>query len=268
MTNRILKFQEFKEIKESYGNMGENAPEMDLELSPEKMQSLIQQLSKVGITKSTPGKFKFVDDEGMEYMLMMTPTGEIEILDEMTEGIKDKLITGVICTMLASGLVSCQKDTQGFGYNVGARATVHKLSQGEKNKKVVISTPWGEEEHDVDSNLAVTRYFSSGSGMKVKRPLTPTEALIIKAGQAYQTEKNMNNKRGTDPNTRWDYDPKISTITGGNYYEESVPMLTCREHPFWKEGLEILKKEGKDVDALIRKADQEVADKIYFEVDK
>jgi hypothetical protein len=268
MGNKVLKFEEFNKLSESYGKMGENSPEMDLELSPEKMQNLIQQLAKVGITKSTPGKFKFVDNEGMEYMLMMTPTGEVEILEEMTEGIKDKFLTGVMCTMLASGLISCQKDTQGFGYNVGARATVHKLNQGEKNKKIVISTPWGEEDHEVDSNLAVTRYWTSGSGMKVKRPLTPTEALIIKAGQAYQTEKGQNNKKGTDPNTRWDYDPSLSTITGGDYYEDAVPMEDCREHPFWKQGLEILRKEGKDVDALIRKADQEVANKVYFEVDK
>jgi hypothetical protein len=45
-------------------------------------------------------------------------------------------------------------------------------------------------------------------------------------------------------------------------------MESCREHPFWKQGLEILRKEGKDVDDLIRKADQELANKIYFEVDK
>jgi hypothetical protein len=263
MINKVLKFEEFNKLSESYEKKGENAPEIDLELTPEKMQSLIQQLAKVGITKNTPGKFKFVDNEGMEYMLMMTPTGEVEIIGEMIEGIKDKLITGVICTMLASGLVSCQKDTQGFGYNVSSRATVHKLGQGVKNKKITISTPWGEEEHEVDSNLAVTRWWSAGSGMKIKRPMTPTEAYIIKAGQAYGTEKNMNNKKGTDPNTRWDYDPSLSTITGGGY-EDAVPMESCREHPFWKQGLEILRKEGKDVDGLIRKADQELANKIYF----
>lgn len=263
MNNRILSFIEFSSISES-----QNMVEIDQILSPEKKEQLMIQLSKFGINKNNPGVFKFVDDEGTEYTLTFTPEGEIMVIESMTEGIKDKLLTGVICTILASGMVSCKKDTTGFGYNVSSRATVHKLGQGEKNKKITISTPWGEEEHEVDSNLAVTRWWSAGSGMKIKRPMTPTEAYIIKAGQAYGTEKNMNNKKGTDPNTRWDYDPSLSTITGGDYYEDAVPMESCREHPFWKQGLEILRKEGKDVDGLIRKADQELANKIYFEVDK
>lgn len=97
----------------------------------------------MGITKQTPGRFKFVDEEGNEYMVMMLPSGEIEIIDEIEESVSNKLLTGVVCTMLASGLVSCKKDTTGFGYNFASQATEYALGKGEENKEVLFSRPWG-----------------------------------------------------------------------------------------------------------------------------
>jgi hypothetical protein len=266
--NKILSFLEYQKAFES-SEMKEESPEIIEILPKEKIEELKQKLSKLGVNGQNPGKFKFVDDEGVEYNLMLTPDGEIEVLEEVTESIKDKFITGVVCTMLASGLISCQKGTQGFGYNIGSQATEYALGKGDPNKKVVFSRPWGDEELEVDSNTAKQSNFWGGQGSKFVRRITPTEALILKAGHAYQSEKNMNNGRGTRQDQRWNYDPKFSTITGGNYYsDEPANFDTCREHPLWKEGLEILRKEGKDVDALIRKADEEVAQGIYFEVDK
>jgi hypothetical protein len=265
--NRILGFDEFRQIRESYSETDETSLETDLELSKEKIQNLVQQLSLAGITKNTPGVFKFVDNDGINYKLMMTPTGKIEIIEELTEGIKDNLLTGVVCTMLASGMISCKKDTSGFGYNFSSQATEYTLGKGDSNKKVLFSGPNGDEELKVDSNLAKQSTFWGSQGSKFTRAITPTEALILKAGHAYSMEKKQNNGQGTRPEQKWDYDPKYSKITGPYYKDESASFETCREHPLWEKGLEALRKEGQNVDQLVAKANQEVAKGITFEYD-
>jgi len=262
MNNRILSFIEFSSISES-----QNMIEIDQILSPEKKEQLMMQLSKVGINKNNPGVFKFVDDEGTEYTLTFTPEGEIMVVESMTEGIKDKLLTGVICTILASGMVSCKKDTTGFGYNFASQATEYTLGKGEPNKKVLFSRPWGDEELEVDSSLAKQSSFWGSQGSKFIRAISPTEAMILKAGHAYQMEKKQNNGQGTRPEQRWNYDPKYSEITGPYYQDESAAFETCREHPLWKEGLEALRKEGKNVDQLVAQANKEVEQGIVFEYD-
>lgn len=125
----------------------------------------------------------------------------------------------------------------------------------------------GDEKLKVDSNLAKQSSFWGSQGSKFERAITPTEAVILKAGHAYQSEKNMNNGRGTRPEQRWNYDPKYSEITGPYYQDEEANFKTCREHPLWKEGLEALRKEGMDVDQLVSKANEEVAQGIVFEYD-
>jgi hypothetical protein len=224
------------------------------------------QLAKVGIDKVHPGMFKFVDKRKavkpntITYM-SMDKTGEIKPEENMDEGLKDKLLTGVVCTVLASGMVSCTKDnTAGFGYNVSSRATEYTLDKGTPNKTVTISTPTGDEEHKVDSTLGNTKFYAGSQGIKFGRPMTPTEALIIRIGHAYQTEKNMNNKRGTPANKRWDYNPDNAEITGkGTMYQDNkTPFDDARQHPLWNLGLEAARKAGKDIQSLLQKADQEV----------
>ena len=163
-------------------------------------------------------------------------------------------------------LTSCVKDNSGFGYNIGSRSTEYTLDKGTPNKKVTISTPMGDEEHEVDSTLAKTSFGTAGGGLKVGRPITPTEALIVKIGHAYQTEKNMNNKKGTPANKRWDYNPEQGTLTGGgNYYPDaSFEHKTIRTHPLWNLGLEAARKAGKDVQSLLQKADKEVQDQNWI----
>lgn len=231
------------------------------------MDQLKFQLAKVGIDKVHPGAFKLVDKRKgtakpntITYM-SVDKTGEVKPEENMEEGLKDKILTGVVCTILASGMVSCTKeDTAGFGYNVSSKSTEYTLGKGTPNKKVTISTPMGDEEHEVDSTLGDTKFYSGGQPLKFGRPMTPTEALIIKIGHAYQTEKNMNNKKGTPANKRWDYDPENSEVTGkGTYYQDNkTPFNDARQHPLWKLGLEAAEKAGKDVQALLQKADKEV----------
>lgn len=179
---------------------------------------------------------------------------------DFSEDIKDNLKVFVACTILATGAVSCKKDTTGFGYNFGAKTTTYYTDKGTPNKKVNISTPWGETKVDVDSTIFKKPYYWSSQGSKFNRPMTPTEGEIMKAGISLQQERNMNNKRGTPENEVYNYDHKDAEITGkGNYYEdEPVTFETCREHPLWKLGLEYFEIEGVDVQSLIDKANEEV----------
>jgi len=237
------------------------------------MDQLKYQLAKVGINKTNPGVFQLVDKRKsvkpntITYM-SVDKTGEIKPGDKVDEGLKDKIMAGVVCTILATGMVSCTKeDTAGFGYNVASRSTEYTLGKGTPNKKITINTPTGDEEHEVDSTMGDTKFYGGSQPLKFGRPMTPTEALIIKIGHAYQSEKSMNNKKGTPSNKRWDYDPENAEITGGGrmYQDNKTPFDNARQHPLWKLGLEAAQKAGKDVQALLQKADQEVQDQNWIQ---
>jgi hypothetical protein len=231
------------------------------------MDQLAFNLAKVGIDKKYPGAFKLIDKRKdtakpntITYM-SMDKTGEIKPEDNMDEGLRDKILTGVVCTILATGMVSCTKeDTAGFGYNVASRSTEYTLDKGTPNKTVTISTPMGDEEHKIDSTMGDTKFYGGSQGLKFSRPMTPTEALIIKIGHAYQSEKNMNNKKGTPTNKRWDYNPDNAEITGkGTMYQDAkTPFDDARQHPLWLLGIEAARNAGKDIQALMQKADQEL----------
>jgi hypothetical protein len=252
MSKQILS-EDFRRMQKLAGILTESVDTIqDLDI-----ESLKKELSKTGLKT---GKFMLVDKDGKEHEMEVNTDGSITDAD-VNEGFKDKLLTGVVCTMLATGMVSCTKeDTAGFGYNVSSRSTEYTLDKGTPNKKVTISTPTGDEEHEVDSTLGDTKFYAGSQPLKFGRPMTPTEALIIKIGHAYQTEKGMNNKKGTPANKRWDYDPENSEITGkGTYYQKNeTPFDDARQHPLWKLGIEAAEKAGKDIQALMQKADKEV----------
>ena len=238
----------------------------------EILNSLKSQLAKVGVDVKHPGAFKVIDKrEGVKpntitYM-SLDSDGEITPEDKVEEGLRDKIITGVVCTILATGMVSCTKeDTAGFGYNVASRSTEYTLGKGTPNKTVTISTPMGDEEHEVDSTMGDTKFYAGSQGLKFSRPMTPTEVLIIKIGHAYQSEKNMNNKKGTPANKRWDYNPDNAEITGkGTMYQDNkTPFDDARQHPLWLLGIEAARNAGKDIQALMQKADQELQDQNWI----
>jgi hypothetical protein len=231
---------------------------------------LKDQLSKMGIDKSNPVDFKLIDKRNKSSkpkLMSLDNKGEIVSKGELDEGLKDTIMAGIVCTIMASGMVSCTKpDTDGFGYNVSSRATEYVLGKGTPNKDITISTPKGDEQHKVDSNFAKKKDFGGSQGSKFKRPMTPTEGLILRIGHAVQSEKNMNNKQGTSPSQRWDYNPDDSYISGGgNYYiDEPASFQTPREHPLWKIGIEYAEAHGKDVQSLIQKADKEVQEQDWI----
>jgi hypothetical protein len=237
----------------------------------EIINSLKSQLAKVGIDKAHPGTFKVIDKRKdtpkantITYM-SVDDNGEIKPEDNVEEGLKDKIMAGVVCTILATGMVSCTKpNTDGFGYNVNSKATEYVVGKGTPNKTVTISTPQGDQEVEVDSTMGDTKYYFGSQGLKFGRPLTPTEALIIKIGHAYQTEKKQNNR---NTNRKWDYDVKNSEITGGGtmYQDNETPFENARQHPLFDLGLEAARNAGKDVQALIQKADKEVQDQNWIQ---
>jgi hypothetical protein len=262
-----MKLQEIRQIvrEELKYVLREQIEEEDI------MDQLKLQLAKVGIDKVHPGAFKLVDKRKgtakpntITYM-SVDKTGEIGSEENMDEGLRDKIMAGVVCTILATGMVSCTKeDTAGFGYNVGSRATEYTLGKGTPNKTVTISTPQGDQEVEVDSTMGDTKYYFGSQGLKFGRPLTSTEALIIKIGHAYQTEKKQNNR---NTNRKWDYDVKNSEITGGGtmYQDNETPFENARQHPLFDLGLEVARNAGKDVQALIQKADKEVQDQNWIQ---
>lgn len=271
MKKQILE-EEISRIKQVMGIIKEDSIKTDDDI----MRTLKRQV--LGI-KGNNGKDVVVDlidkrEGGVRKNIIMRYDENGELVDtsvvnketEISEDFKDKVKVFLACTILATGAVSCTKQNDGFGYNVGSRATEYTLDAGTPNKKITISTPMGDEEHEVDSTLGDTKYYSSGQGLKVGRPLTPTEERIVKMGHAYQTEKNMNNKRGTPENKRWDYNPEMSTVTGGGGYYEDEPFehKTIRTHPLWKMGLEMATKEGLDVESLLQQADDEVRNGNYI----
>jgi hypothetical protein len=272
MSKQILS-EEFRRMQKLAGLLTESADIM----RDVNIQSLKKELSKAGLKSGT---FKLIDKDGKEHEMSIDDNGNITQTDINEVSIKNKLVTGITCAMLGAGMVSCTpEDTAGFGYNVSSRSTEYKLDKGTPNKKITITTPMGDEEHEVDSNMGDTKFYGGGQGLKFGRPLTPTEAVIIKIGHTYQTEKGMNNKKGTPANTRWDYHPKNSDITGGGtmYQDNKTPFSDAHSHPLWKLGtkaieaedpnaLEFLKMNGlpADIGSVLRKAEEEVQKKDYI----
>lgn len=265
MKKQILE-EEISRIKQVMGIIKEDSIKTDDDI----MRTLKRQV--LGI-KGNNGKDVVVDlidkREGREgvrknIILRYDENGELvdtSIVDketEISEDIKDNLKVLVACTILATGAVSCKKDTTGFGYNFGAKTTTYYTDKGTPNKEVNISTPWGETKVNVDSTIFKKPYYTAGQGSKFSRPMTPTEAEIMKAGISLQRERNMNNKRGTPENEVYDYDHKDASIEKGIYLDEPATFDDCREHPLWKLGLEYFKIEGVDVQSMIDKANEEV----------
>ncbi len=184
---------------------------------------------------------------------------DITIANNLNELSKKDIITGIVCVIMASGMVSCKKDTDGFGYNMNTKSTKYYKHKGTPNKDVTIVSPTNVKTYKVDSTYAEKGDFYSSNGSKFGRPITPTEAEIFKVGFTHEREVNQNNGAGTSGNEIWDYDPNDAYISGGYYEDEEVNFKTVREHPSFKKGIEILNSQGVNTNAMLSKADKEVA---------
>ena len=60
-------------------------------------------------------------------------------------------ISTVVCTILASGAVSCTKQGTGYGYNLNTTPVTYYLDKGTPNKEMTIMTPQGDKTINVDT---------------------------------------------------------------------------------------------------------------------
>jgi hypothetical protein len=229
---RILSFEQFKSISESY-----NPVDIEQILTPEKKDQIIAQINKLGITPNNPGEFKFIDDEGIEHTLMLSPEGEIVIMESMDEGIKDIIKTGIVCTMLASGLVSCTKSGGGFGYNVSVKGITHDLQKGDRTKEVTVVTPSGERTEMVNPG-DTARFTWGGHAIYVRQKPTSEELQTAAFGAAIRREQSSNNGRGYDSN-RYIVDATKSEIKLNPGYTDGsagAPAESIYDHEDYKIG--------------------------------
>jgi hypothetical protein len=268
MKKLILK----EEISKMRSMMGLEETEMDMFDDKDILAQLKKSMKTYITGNNGPVEVKLIDKReghnGEEKTVTMgqDESGNINVMD-IDEAIKDKLMVGIVCTILATGLVSCTKDTGGVGYNFGARRTTYDISnQQNTNSKIKISSnDSGEKTYDVDSASGNLDRFATSQGGKFKRAMSPTEAKIMNAGMAYQSERMANtSKRLTPKNLVYDFDAEDGIISTDLYSTEVANMDDCREHPLWVLGLQYFKDDGVDTNALVRKADQEVESGIKY----
>lgn len=165
---------------------------------------------------------------------------------KIDESLKDKLMIGIVCTIMASGMVSCTKPGNGFGYNLDYTPIEYNPTKGTPNKTIDFLTPQGVKSVKVDSTLS--KIGSSGSsGIYVKTQPTDAEIIVLKYGALINREQSYNNGNGTNPSTYMIQVPfnKITLDKGdGNLYKTSGEAdMEIRDYGYFKQGLEAMKND-------------------------
>jgi hypothetical protein len=275
MKKQILE-SEIKRIKQVMGILLETDNNEDSSSTDFNVESLKKELSKVGFK---PGQnFELTDKDGNKQIMTIDNTGNVKELSEKNRqfdiGEEGKALPIIpiiaACAVLASGMVSCKKpNTEGFGYNFGVKVTTYYRDKGKPDTEINISTPQSDvNKVKVDKTIFKKTDFWSSQGSKFVRPITPTEAIIMKAGIALQRERNQNNGKGTPPNEVYNCDYRDANIEKNLYQnpDDNVrpSFNSCREHPLWKLGLRYFEIEGQNAQQMIQKADQELSQGIYY----
>lgn len=160
---------------------------------------------------------------------------------------------------LAAGVSSCELGGSGIGYNIFSYETEYVVGEGTPNLDLEISTDDGPKTYHVDSTLAVKSDRGGGGGFSVCRRITPTEARILRVGNAFEKEKQYNHGEEGDGTVLIDFDPNdVSIEREDSYGDNSDPYRTCRDLPQFEIGLGKLDYDGEDRFALLRQADEEV----------
>jgi hypothetical protein len=158
-------------------------------------------------------------------------------MESMEEGIKDIIKTGIVCTMLASGLVSCTKSGGGFGYNVSVKGITHDLQKGDRTKEVTVVTPSGERTEMVNPG-DTARFTWGGHAIYVRQKPTSEELQTAAFGAAIRREQSSNNGRGYDSN-RYIVDATKSEIKLNPGYTDGsagAPAESIYDHEDYKIG--------------------------------
>jgi hypothetical protein len=162
----------------------------------------------------------------------------IPVTTATNEGIKSNIIKGVVCTILASGMVSCTKQNNtGFGYNNGAKVTTYQINPDSENSKTVFAySSDGLKSAVVDSTASQSNWSGSGTIFKIKP--TVEQLKIMAFGNMINTEINRNNGRGTDgyimdvTDIEVKENPSYSSNSGKplNSIEEDGNYITGKNH--------------------------------------
>jgi len=165
---------------------------------------------------------------------------------KIDESLKDKLMVGIVCTIMASGMVSCTKPGTGFGYNIDNTPVVYNPTKGTPNKTIDFLTPQGVKSVKVDSTLS--KIGSTGSsGIYVKTKPTDAEIVVLKYGALINREENYNNGQGTNPAEYMVDIPfnnvKLDAGNGQLYKTSGDADMEIRDYGYFKQGLEAMKND-------------------------
>lgn len=234
MVKQILS-EEFRRMQKLAGLITENEENI-----PEE-EKIKDQLSKIGVKKTT---VKIIDKRNNKTSYVSIDNNELKPTDNIEEGLKDKILIGAVCTILASGMVSCKKGPGGFGYNVSVKTTVHDLTKGNLTKEITVFTPNGQRTVMVNPN-DTSRASWAGHGMHVAVAPTPEELQIMAFGSAIRSEENSNNGKGYDDN-RYVMDVTKAEIIRSRGYEEdpasTAPLSSIKEYPSYKRGIKLIQQ--------------------------
>jgi hypothetical protein len=186
---------------------------------------------------------------------MLSTEGKIVIMESMDEGIKDIIKTGIVCTMLASGMISCTKEGSGYGYNLGFSGFKYNINPAGDKTISVFSTN-GVQQYKVDSMSKTDGGGSGSEGSIFTRKITPTEAIILSLGMEKYAEELSN--RNARKNVVYDL---VGDISANDYAKSGkwVADGTCRDDLRFKRGLQAIQQKGEDPNTYIKKADAELA---------
>ena len=195
------------------------------------------------LNPTEPIKVKVVDKKsGKESIVLIGPNGE----EQLEENTLKNLAVAAICTIMASGMVSCTKEKMGGnGYNIGNTYTSYDRTDGNPDTTVHILTPTGLKTFQVDKSK-ISKGMSSSGTIILQKP-TEDEWTVVKFGSALKAEENMNNDKGTSTDRYVvDVDPSKGYVDEKpGYVEHGIkggPLKTIRDHEYFKDGLKFMKQ--------------------------
>jgi hypothetical protein len=175
--------------------------------------------------------------------------------DNMNEGVRDMLKMAAVCTILASGMMSCTKEGSGYGYNLGTDGFKYNVNPS-GDKTISVFSANGMQQYKVDSMSKTDLGGGSSEGSIFTRKITPTEAVILSLGMEKYGEE-LNNQHAPK-NVVYDLVGDVSEV---NYAKDGgwVADGTCRDDIRFKRGLQAIQQKGEDPNTYISKADAELA---------
>ena len=206
------------------------------EASASGKSKLSSALQKAGIDTSKAINVKIVNKAtGKEQIVKYD--GESFSTPAMEEGLKDTLMLGATCFILATGAISCTKAGGGFGYNVSVKGITHDLQKGDRTKEITIVTPSGERTEMVNPG-DTARFTWGGHGIYVKTKPNAEELQTAAFGAAVRRERSSNNGKGYDA-SRYIVDATKSEIKLNPGYTDGSagePAESIYDHEDYKIG--------------------------------